>query len=94
MKDKHGVPRGHCKEMGCECLEYWLPPPDFAGGKHFCEYCNHLPGKHLRIVALGYCTGCGQDNCSEYEPEDEKSYSECQYCGCEASYHKGGEFCE
>ena len=91
MKDKHGVMRGHCGVANCECQQYRPPPPEFSGGKHLCEYCDHLPGKHQRVVALGPCLGCGVDNCESYEPENDWSYSECQYCGCEASCHKGAE---
>ena len=95
MKDKHGIQRGHCNEGNCECEQYWPPPQGSTGGKLYCEYCNHLPGKHLRVVHLGACSGCGQkNNCTKYEPENDWSYSKCQYCGCDASCHEGAEHCE
>ena len=94
MKDKHGVQRGQCGVGDCECEQYRRPPPDSTANKHSCEYCNHLPGKHLKIVPLGACSSCGQGNCTRYEPENDWSYSECQYCGCDAKCHGGAQHCE
>ena len=85
-KDVQGVLRGKCNGECCDCEEYY-PPPEGKGLK--CEYCDHVPANHVRIIQLGACRGCS--DCDKYDPEKETSYSECQYCGCEASQHKGAE---
>lgn len=87
-KDVQGVLRGKCNEDYCDCEEYY-PPSDGKGLK--CEYCDHVPARHVRIIPLGPCRKCGKDECDKYTPEKETSYSECQYCGCEASLHEGAE---
>ena len=89
MKDIQGVQRGKC--TGCECEEY-RPPP--TAGHLRCEYCNHTPAEHLKMVELGACKQCGKDNCDKYVSEDPNSYTECQYCGCAASQHVGADACE
>lgn len=93
MKDIQGIQRGKCTS-NCECEEYRPPPPDSTTGKLRCEYCNHTPGEHIKIISLGSCNSCGEENCEKYEPEDDKSYSDCQYCGCSAGHHAGAEKCE
>ena len=92
MKDLKGYQRGKCNS--CECDEYMPPPLESTPGRLRCEYCNHTPGEHVRIISLGACSKCGEDNCDKYEPEDDKSYSVCQYCGCDAVHHAGAEKCE
>lgn len=89
MKDIQGVQRGKCS--ACECEEY-RPPP--TAGHLRCEYCNHTPAEHLKMVELGACKQCGEDNCDKYVSEDPNSYTECQYCGCGASQHVGADACE
>ena len=88
MKDVQGIQRGKCNL--CECIEYRAPED---GGKCCCDYCGHRPVEHVRIVELGACRAKGCD-CDTYSPEDPNSYSDCQYCGCSASLHKGAEACE
>ena len=89
MKDIQGVNRGKCNL--CDCIEYMSPT---ESGHLRCEYCNHTPAEHVKIVELGACKRCGQGDCTKYESEDPNSYSECQYCGCSASAHEGAEVCE
>ena len=92
MKDIQGILRGKCNH--CECEEYRAPPADSTAGRLRCEYCNHTPGEHVRIIPLGACSNCEPDNCTKYEPEDPNSYSDCQYCGCAAVHHAGADKCE
>jgi len=89
MKDIQGIQRGKCNS--CECEEYRAPS---APGVLRCEYCNHTPGEHVRMVELGACTKCGKDNCDKYVSEDPNSYTDCQYCGCGASHHEGAAACK
>ena len=96
MKDIQGVERGKCGKDGCECDEYRCPPADQSTDKRMklrCEYCDHTPAEHVKIIPLGGCRKCGEDNCDKYEPESPSSYSDCQYCGCGAQYHVGAEKC-
>ena len=89
MKDIQGVQRGKCNS--CECEEFRASPDP----RHLrCEYCNHTPGEHVKIVELGACQKCGQDDCDKYVSEDPNSYTDCQYCGCSASCHAGADACE
>lgn len=93
MKDIQGIQRGKCNK--CECEEYRSPPPDKSTGKCVklrCEYCDHTPVEHVKMV-MGGCKKCGEDNCEKYESEDPNSYTDCQYCGCEAKHHVGAEKC-
>ncbi len=83
MKDIQGINRGKCNE--CECEEYRAPPEP---GRLRCEYCNHTPADHVRIVALGACK-CGK--CDTYISDKPNEYTECQYCDCDASEHAGAE---
>lgn len=89
MKDIQGIQRGKCNS--CECEEYRAPA---APGQLRCEYCNHTPGEHVRMVELGACTKCGKDNCDKYVSEDPNSYTDCQYCGCGANHHEGAAACK
>ncbi len=91
MKDVQGIERGKCNQH-CECEEYRTPPP--GSGSLRCEYCNHTPGEHVRIITLGACNKCEPGNCTSYEPEEKRSYSDCQYCGCSAAHHEGAEKCK
>ena len=96
MKDIQGIQRGECNKCECDCDEYRSPPPDKDTGKHVklrCEYCDHTPVDHVKIIQLGGCNKCGEDNCDKYESEDPNSYTECQYCGCGAEHHAGAEKC-
>lgn len=88
MKDKQGVDRGKCTTPGCECGEY-MAPQDSKGAR--CDYCDHVPVKHLKMIKLGACSGCGE--CAGYESEDRASYPSCSYCDCPAQRHKGAEQC-
>ena len=88
MKDVQGIKRGKCN--ACECEEYRTPPSD-SPSKFRCEYCNHTPVEHVKIIKLGKCK-CG--DCEKYQSEEENSYTECGYCGCEASDHAGAEKCK
>ena len=66
-----------------------------SGGKLRCEYCNHTPVEHVKIIQLGACSKCkasGED-CEKYQSDDPNSYTDCAYCGCSASYHAGAEKC-
>ena len=97
MKDIQGIQRGKCNS--CECEEYRPPPPsEESSDKKLvrlrCEYCNHTPVEHVKIIKLGACKKCGDENCTEYESEEPNSYTDCQYCGCEAKYHDGADKCE
>lgn len=92
MKDIQGIQRGRCNK--CECEEYRCPPPDSSAGRLRCEYCDHTPVDHVKVVPLGACKKCGEDNCDKYEPENPNSYSDCQYCGCAAKYHTGADICK
>ena len=87
MKDKQGISRGKCTTPGCECSEY-TAPQDTKGVR--CDYCDHVPVKHLKIIKLGACS-CGE--CDNYESEDPWSYTKCGYCDCPAQRHKGAEQC-
>jgi len=89
MKDIQGIQRGKCNS--CECEEYRAPS---ASGVLRCEYCNHTPGEHVRMVDLGACNKCGKDNCDKYVSEDPNSYTDCQYCGCGANHHEGADACK
>ena len=86
MKDIQGIQRGKCNN--CECMEYMTSEERSRGLA--CEYCGHLPVDHVRIIPLGRCKTKDCD-CDKYSPEDPNSYSECQYCGCQASTHEGAE---
>lgn len=86
MKDVHGIQRGKCHSHSCECEEYIAPS---TSGKLRCEYCNHTPVDHDKIVKLGKCNKCG--DCEAYESEDKNSCSDCQYCGCSSTDHEGAE---
>lgn len=97
MKDVQGINRGKCNQ--CECDEYRQPPPeqDSSSVQHLrlrCEYCNHTPVEHVRLIELGGCTSCGPDNCDKYESEEKNSYTACGYCGCPAKCHSGAEKCK
>ena len=85
MKDRQGVLRGKCSECN-ECNEYVKP---VEGAR--CDYCDHVPTKHVEIIKLGTCK-CG--DCDEYLSEEKFSYTDCEYCGCKAADHKGAEKCE
>lgn len=97
MKDIQGIQRGKCNK--CECVEYRPPPPPPGAEAHGkpvrlrCEYCDHTPVEHVKIIQLGECKQCGKDNCEKYESEDPNSYTDCQYCGCEAKHHAGAAQC-
>ena len=101
MKDIQGVQRGKCNSPDCECEEYRTASSDgrAIGGdstsrKLRCEYCDHTPVQHVKIIELGECKTCGKDGYDKYEFEDPNSYSDCAYCGCGASQHAGGDTCE
>lgn len=81
-KDKQGVERGKCNTCD-ECDEY-TPPKTGAR----CDYCNHTPVDHVKIIKLGSCKKC---ECQEYESGSKNSYTDCQYCECMASDHAGAE---
>ena len=85
MKDVQGVQRGKCNS--CECIEYRRPE---ESSRHRCEYCDHPPTQHVKIIELGACKTKDCD-CDKYASEDPNSYTDCQYCGCPASQHKGTE---
>ena len=85
MKDVQGVQRGSCNS--CECIEYRAPE---ESGRFRCDYCNHTPAEHVRIVELGGCKKSDCD-CDKYASEDPNSYTDCQYCGCPASQHEGAQ---
>lgn len=88
MKDVQGIQRGKCNDPGCECEEYIAHK---GSGSLRCEYCNHTPAQHVKIIALGACSSCGKDNCASYESEDPNKYTDCEYCGCKAECHAGAE---
>ena len=89
MKDVYGDQRGKCNS--CSCREYLAPSePEH----HRCEFCNHTPNEHVKIIDLGPCEKCGQGGCDAYESEDPNSYTDCQYCGCPAQHHEGAEDCK
>lgn len=85
MKDKQEINRGNCTVPDCECTEY-MKPQD-TGVR--CDYCDHAPVKHVKIVELGACTKCKE--CPSYESETVGSYSDCEYCECPAKCHEGGD---
>ena len=82
MKDRQGVLRGKCNECN-ECNEYVKP---VEGAR--CDYCDHVPTQHVKIIKLGACK-CGE--CEEYESGEKFSYTDCQYCGCKPTEHEGAE---
>ena len=84
MKDRQGVMRGKCNSCD-ECEEYIAPK---EGAR--CEYCNHAPVEHVKIIKLGGCKKCGED-CTEYVSGRETCYTDCEYCGCKANEHQGAE---
>ena len=97
MKDIQGIQRGKCNSAGCECEEYRTVSSSSGGGggKLRCEYCNHTPVDHVKIIELGACSKCkasGED-CDKYESDDPNSYTDCAYCGCGANHHAGAEKC-
>lgn len=85
MKDRQGIMRGKCN--GCEECEEYIAPKEGAR----CDYCNHTPIDHVRIIKLGACKRCGPSECSEYVSGEKSSYTDCQYCGCKAMDHTGAE---
>ncbi len=87
MKDIQGVQRGKCNT--CECEEYRTSPTQ--PGQLRCEYCNHTPGEHVKIIELGACSSCGKEHCDKYQSEDPNSYTDCEYCGCYAQLHAGAD---
>ncbi len=87
MKDIQGSQRGKCNT--CECEEYRTSPTQ--PGQLRCEYCNHTPVEHVRIIELGACSSCGKDECDKYQSEDPNSYTDCEYCGCPAHMHAGAD---
>ena len=89
MKDRQGIVRGKCIAPQCECSEY-MAPQDSRGAR--CEYCDHVPVKHVKIIELGACMKCKE--CDKYETEEPGSYSDCGYCECPAQYHQGAEKCK
>lgn len=89
MKDIQGIQRGACNK--CECEEYRCPPQE--GARLRCEYCDHTPVDHVRMITLGACKLCGDDCCEKYESETPNKYTDCQYCGCGAQHHEGAEKC-
>ena len=95
MKDIQGINRGKCN--CCECDEYRHPPPEDSSDVQYlklrCEYCNHTPVEHVRLIELGACMKCGADNCEEYESDEKNCYTVCGYCGCPAACHSGAEKC-
>ena len=94
MKDIQGIQRGKCNWSGCECEEYRTSPSgesSGASGRYRCEYCDHPPVQHVKIIELGACKSCGKDNCEKYEFDDPNSYSNCAYCDCPANQHEGAE---
>ena len=92
MKDVQGIQRGKCNSPGCECEEYRTNSD--ASGKCRCEYCDHSPVQHVKIIELGECKSCGKDNCEKYEFENPNSYGNCAYCDCPANAHAGAEKCK
>ena len=88
MKDIQGVQRGKCNT--CECEEYRTSPKPQPGQLR-CEYCNHTPGEHVKIIELGACSSCGKEECDKYQSEDPNSYTDCAYCGCPAHTHAGAD---
>lgn len=88
MKDVQGIQRGKCKDTSCECEEYRTSP---QAQDLRCEYCNHTPVEHVRIIELGACKICGKDECDKYQSDDPNSYTDCGYCGCGANQHAGAE---
>ena len=86
MKDVQGEMRGKCNK--CECKEFMS-----AEGRVRCEYCDHSPADHVRIIELGKCLSpqCNGVNCKKYMPENDTEYSNCQYCECESKYHEGAD---
>lgn len=93
MKDIQGIQRGACNKCECEEYRWWCPPADSSAGEGArlrCEYCNHTPVEHVRIIPLGACKKCGED-CEKYESETPNKYTDCQYCGCGAQHHQGAE---
>ncbi len=88
MKDVQGIQRGRCNAACCECEEYRTSSQSSLVR---CEYCNHTPVDHVRIIVLGACSSCGKDDCNEYQSEDPNSYTDCEYCGCPAQMHSGAD---
>ena len=88
MKDRQGIIRGKCTTLGCECSEY-MTPQDSNSAR--CEYCDHVPVKHVKMIKLGACLKCKE--CDEYATEEPGSYSNCGYCECPAQHHQGAEKC-
>lgn len=86
MKDKQGITRGKCIVVDCECTEY-VKSQDSGGVR--CDYCDHVPVKHVKMIKLGACTNCKE--CPSYESEDSGSYSDCAYCDCPAQFHKDAD---
>ena len=91
MKDIQGIQRGKCNS--CECEEYRTTAKPERGSLR-CEYCNHTPGEHVRIIELGACRVCGKEECDKYQSDDPNSYTDCGYCGCGADLHAGAEKCK
>ena len=94
MKDKQGINRGKCNS--CECEEYIAPGQNSPEKprKIRCDYCNHTPVEHVKIIALGKCSICAPGNCDKYESEDPNSYTNCSYCDCPPNAHAGAEKCK
>lgn len=88
MKDRQGIIRGKCTAPECECREY-MTPVNSNGAR--CDYCDHVPVKHVKMITLGACLKCKE--CDKYETEEPGSYSNCGYCECPAQYHQGAEKC-
>eukprot|EP00731_Ephydatia_muelleri_P002148 Em0001g2148a len=82
--DVQGTVRGKCNKCS-ECKVFMVT----SKGQIRCEYCDHTPTDHVRIIKLGACTSC--NDCKEYMPESPTEYSDCQYCGCSSACHKGAD---
>ena len=82
--DVQGTVRGKCNKCS-ECKVFTVT----SKGQVRCEYCDHVPTDHVRIIKLGACTHC--NDCKEYMPESTTEYSKCMYCDCLSMDHKGAD---
>ena len=89
MKDVQGVMRGKCNKDDCDCREFMTS----SEGRVRCEYCDHTPVEHVRIIELGECLSsqCNGTNCPKYMSDSPTEYTACAYCECEASFHRGAD---
>ena len=71
-KDKQGHWRGKCTVQSCDCGSFLVEDAT----KVRCDYCDHVPVKHVKVLRSCTSEQCG---CQSYDEDDEEGT--CSYCG-------------